>query len=47
MIAFWEAFMVAAGGFAETVAARRVEEAPALLTEIVAATAPNVATAQR
>jgi len=52
MIASREAFIVAAdttlgGGFAGMAAARRAEEAPALPTEIVAATAPSVAMAAR
>jgi hypothetical protein len=51
MIACWEAFILAAGttaggGFATLVAARRAEEAPALPTETVAATAPIVAIAE-
>jgi hypothetical protein len=51
MIAFWEAFIwdagsLAGGGFAETAAALRAGEAPALPTEIVAPTAPNVAAAE-
>jgi hypothetical protein len=51
MIASREAFIfaagtLAAGGFAETAAALRTGEAPALPTETAALTAPNVATAE-
>jgi hypothetical protein len=51
MIASQEAFMVAAdtlagGGFAETAAAPRTGDAPALLMETAAPTAPNVVNAE-
>jgi hypothetical protein len=51
MIASWEAFSLAAGttaggGFAGIAAAGRAEEAPALLTETVAVTAPKMAIAE-